>query len=136
MEAMTSGGRLGFDMPYSPRGCDMRWFSDEEICEILTRFEKVLLLGDSTMRNLAVAFSILLRRDLVNGGRTTWVEPQDGIDCRCARPFETSKCAFYSPVSTRVLWKQDPDSVMCSPEGRGGFECEQRDVTLNAVGLT
>ena len=124
LEAMTAGGRLGFDTPFSPQGCDMRWYSEEEMCDILTRFEKIYILGDSMMRNVAVAFSVLLRKDLVMGGRANWVDlPDDlGTDCKCAQPFETRKCAYYSAVSTRVVWNNDPDSVSCSHEGRGGFE--------------
>ena len=49
LEAMSSGGRIGHDAPYMPRGCDMRWFSTEEICEILSRFEKVIIVGDSML---------------------------------------------------------------------------------------
>jgi hypothetical protein len=46
LHAMSSGGRIGYDAPYMPRGCDMRWFTSEEICEILGRFEKVVIVGD------------------------------------------------------------------------------------------
>ena len=102
----------------------MRWFDSNEICDILARFEKVFILGDSMMRNVAVALSVLLRKDLVMGGRATWLDlPEDlGSDCKCAQPFETRKCAYYSTVSTRVIWKNDPESVSCSSKGRGGFE--------------
>ena len=124
LEAMSSGGRIGFDAPFSPRGCDMRWFDENEICDILTRYEKIFILGDSMMRNVAVAFSVLLRKDFVLGGRATWLDlPGDlGSDCKCAQPFETRKCAYYSTVSSRVVWNNDPDSMSCSREGRGGFE--------------
>ncbi|KAL9050140.1 MAG: hypothetical protein Q9162_006811 [Coniocarpon cinnabarinum] len=124
LEAMTTGGRLGFDAPFSPKGCDMRWFSADEICSILTRFERIFILGDSMMRNVAVALSVILRQDFVMGGRANWVDlPDDfGTDCKCTQPFETRKCAYYSTVSTRVVWNNDPDSVSCSRGGRGGFE--------------
>lgn len=124
LEAMSTGGRLGFDAPFSPRGCDMRWYSNDEICGILTKFEKIFILGDSMMRNVAVALSIIQRKDLVNGGRTTWASAGEGVDCRCAGPFETSKCAFYSTVSSRVIYREDPQSMYCNKKGRGGFECE------------
>lgn len=130
MDAMTGGGRIGFDAPFSPRDCDMRWFSTEEICEIMGRFEKVFILGDSIMRNVAVAFHILLRADLVDGGRTTWADnPWEVVDCRCAGPFETSKCAFFSAVSTRVVRRHDPESLVCKDD-MGGIECEFSSVCI------
>lgn len=44
LQAMASGGRRGIDAPYSPRGCDMRWFSTNEVCSILSRYVPRLLL--------------------------------------------------------------------------------------------
>lgn len=59
--AMSSGGRIGNDAPYMPRGCDKRWFTTEEICEILSRFEKVVTLEDSMMRHVIGSFNVLIR---------------------------------------------------------------------------
>ena len=70
--AMSSGGRIGNDAPYLPRGCDMRWFSTEEICEILGRFEKVIILGDSMMRHVTGSINVLIRKDLGYGAVTDW----------------------------------------------------------------
>ena len=67
LEAMSGGGRIGFDTPYTPRGCDMRWFTTEEICEILGRFDKVVFLGDSMIRHIVGALNVLLRKDLGYG---------------------------------------------------------------------
>lgn len=38
LTAMTSGGRRGVDAPYAPRGCDMRWFTTDEVCKLLSKF--------------------------------------------------------------------------------------------------
>lgn len=70
--AMSGGGRIGFDAPFMPRGCDMRWFSTEEICEILGRFEKVIILGDSMMRHVIGSINVLVRKDLGYGAVTDW----------------------------------------------------------------
>lgn len=123
LEAMSYGGRIGFDAPFSPRGCDMRWFSGEEICEIMTRFEKIMIVGDSTMRNLAVALHVYLRADLIHGGRVTWVEDEESRDCHCSGPFDASKCQIYSTVNSRVVWDHDPQSMICNGVDRGGFDC-------------
>lgn len=70
--AMASGGRIGHDAPYMPRGCDMRWFSTEEICEILSRFEKVIFVGDSMVRHIIGSLNVLIRKDLGYGAVTDW----------------------------------------------------------------
>ena len=72
LTAMTSGGRIGNDSPYLPRGCDMRWFSTDEICEILSRFEKVVVVGDSMMRHVIGSINVLIRKDLGYGAVTDW----------------------------------------------------------------
>ena len=72
LTAMSSGGRVGHDAPYMPRGCDMRWFSAEEICEILSRFEKVIIIGDSMMRHVIGSINVLIRKDLGYGAVTDW----------------------------------------------------------------
>ena len=72
LTAMSSGGRIGHDAPYMPRGCDMRWFSTEEVCEILGRFEKVIIVGDSMMRHVIGSINVLARKDLGYGAVTDW----------------------------------------------------------------
>lgn len=123
MTAMSGGGRIGFDAPYQPRGCDMRWFTSAEICEILGRFGRVSILGDSMMRNMAAAMFTLLRADLENGGRASWVPDPEGIDCRCQGAFEHSQCDFHSALSSSLVWTFDPTSMTC-PQSAGGVECE------------
>jgi hypothetical protein len=73
LTAMSSGGRIGNDAPYMPRGCDMRWFSTEEICEVLRRFSRVVIVGDSMMRHLAGSINVLLRKDLGYGAVKTGI---------------------------------------------------------------
>lgn len=63
---------MGFDQPYLPLKCDMRWFSTEEVCEIFSRFEKVIVVGDSMMRHVVGALNVLLRKDLGYGAVTNW----------------------------------------------------------------
>ena len=55
-----------------PRGCDMRWFTTEEVCEILGRFERVVLVGDSMLRHIMGSINILLRQDIGYGAVTDW----------------------------------------------------------------
>ena len=72
LTAYTSGGRIGKNAPFMSRGCDMRWYTTEEVCEILGRFEKVIILGDSMMRHVVGAMNVLVRKDLGYGAVTDW----------------------------------------------------------------
>lgn len=72
LAAMSSGGRVGRDAPYLPRGCDMQWFDTWEVCDILGRYSQVVLVGDSMLRHVIGALNILIREDLGYGGVTDW----------------------------------------------------------------
>lgn len=72
LDAFSGGGRIGFDAPFMPRDCDMRWYATEEVCDILGRFEKVIVVGDSMMRHVVGAMNVLLRKDLGYGAVTGW----------------------------------------------------------------
>lgn len=72
LAAVSGGGRVGFDAPFIPRGCDMRWYTTEEVCEILSRFERVIVVGDSMMRHVVGAINVLLRKSLGYGAVTNW----------------------------------------------------------------
>jgi hypothetical protein len=72
LDAFSGGGRIGFNAPFIPRSCDMRWFTTEEVCEIFSRFEKIIVVGDSMMRHVVGALNVLLRKDLGYGAVTGW----------------------------------------------------------------
>lgn len=72
LDAMAGGGRIGRDAPYMPRGCDMRWFTSDEVCEILGRFNRVILVGDSMIRHVIGSINIFLRQDIGYGAVTDW----------------------------------------------------------------
>lgn len=130
---MASGGRIGHDAPYMPRGCDMRWFSTEEICEILSRFEKVVILGDSMMRHVIGSLNVLIRKDLGYGAVTDWnFTPEERWvirtslfmaklwlsslyrkDCFCNYQFNIKACSIQGIYKTSDVVKHDPDSLAC-----------------------
>lgn len=114
LRAMAWGGRLGVDAPYSPRDCDMRWFSTSEICAILSRFSRINIVGDSMMRNLAIAMHIFTRADLVNGGRADWREDPEGHDCSCQGVFDDRSCTLHAIASTSLARDASPGSIVCS----------------------
>ncbi|KAI9819158.1 MAG: hypothetical protein M1827_007314 [Pycnora praestabilis] len=114
LTAMSSGGRIGNDAPYMPRGCDMRWFSTEEVCEILSRFEKVIIVGDSMMRHVIGSLNVLIRKDLGYGAVTGWnFSPQERQDCFCNYQFNVKACSIQGIFKTADVVKNDPDSVAC-----------------------
>ena len=111
--AMSNGGRVGIDAPYMPHGCDMRWFSNDELCEILSRFSLVYMIGDSMIRSNALAMHSILRRDLVRGQNTGWLPDPEGQDCSCARAWESSKCGWNGVFATSYVIQSDPKSLYC-----------------------
>lgn len=72
LEAMSNGGRPGYDMPYIPQGCDMRWYDTPEACAVLDKFSHVFIIGDSLQRHLTNALYAVLRQDMGYGGITDW----------------------------------------------------------------
>lgn len=134
LKAVSGGGRPGMDMPYEPRGCDMRWFSTEEICDIMSRFETIWIVGDSMMRNLAVALHVFLRADLNEGPRAQWKKEPDGLDCHCKAPFETGACLWYVAMSTKSVWENVPaglpHSIKCPKDNMAFVECKYAQLHL------
>jgi len=115
LEAMSNGGRPGYDMPYIPLGCDMRWYSSREACGILDRFSHVLVVGDSLQRHVITALYMLLRQDVGLGGIRDW-ELGDGVTmeapskefCMCSGMLNTHNCS--DRVIERYAWAQGNDS--------------------------
>jgi hypothetical protein len=99
---MSNGGRVGFDAPYTPRGetdttmldaanspdCHYRWYSVEEICMIMDRFDAVVFIGDSFLQSIYNGLSILLRRDLAAGALA-----ESSDNCRCDFQFINPDCS-------------------------------------------
>ncbi|APA15952.1 hypothetical protein sscle_15g107220 [Sclerotinia sclerotiorum 1980 UF-70] len=113
--AMASGGRIGFDAPYMPRGCDFRWFTSEEMCEIFGRFEKVMVIGDSMLRHVLGCFNIFLRKDIGYGAVTDWnFSTQERKECFCNEQFDVKACSVQGIYKTSDVETHDPGSISCS----------------------
>ena len=115
LRAMTDGGRRGFDAPYVPNGCDMRWFTTVELCKILSRFERVHVIGDSMMRNLAVGMNTMLRADLIEGPHISYTPDPEGFDCRCEGAFAGARCLFNAAFSSKLVWDKDEGAPIVCP---------------------
>ncbi|KIV78900.1 hypothetical protein PV11_06502 [Exophiala sideris] len=115
LSAFSGGGRIGFDRPFIPLDCDMRWFTTEEVCSILSRFEKVIVVGDSMMRHVVGALNVLLRKDLGYGAVTNWnFDEQELQECFCNHQMDVKSCSVQGIFSTSSVLQQDPSSLACS----------------------
>lgn len=122
---MSWGGRAGFDKPYIPDGCDLRWYSVDEICFVLSRFSHVYIVGDSLQRMLTQALFILLRQDLGLGGVAAWElkrrQPEPGQttnikDCLCEDQIRRHECSDSYPRSMRELAAESGERICQSDE--------------------
>ncbi|KAK5073791.1 hypothetical protein LTR64_007071 [Lithohypha guttulata] len=117
LRAFSGGGRIGFDAPYMPRDCDMRWYSTEEVCEIFSRFEKVIVVGDSLIRHVVGALNVLLRKDLGYGAVTGWnFGEEESQKCFCTHQMDVKACSVQGIYRTSDVLLHDPDSFAC-PHG-------------------
>ncbi|KAI0154171.1 hypothetical protein GGR57DRAFT_492251 [Xylariaceae sp. FL1272] len=133
LRAMSSGGRIGRDAPYNARGCDMRWFSTTEACEILGRFSQVILVGDSMLRHVIGALNIIMREDIGYGGVTNWnfntherretipmryaanviLTTRNRYRCFCNDQFDVTECSVQGIFKTADVLENDPGSLAC-----------------------
>jgi hypothetical protein len=97
LASLSEGGRHGFDRPYTPRTCQYRWFTTAEICMILSRFEKILFVGDDALKLVYGAFNILLRENIALGALREWeMEKREReYECQCNEQFERPACWGY-----------------------------------------
>ena len=92
----------------------MRWFTSEEVCEILSRFEKVIIVGDSMMRHVIGSINVLIRKDLGYGAVTDWnFSPEERsvlfqlLMVTCAnQPIDEIASAITSLMSRRAPSKE------------------------------
>lgn len=112
----------------------MKWFTTQEICEVLSHYKSIRVVGDSLTRQLMVAMHILLREDTVEGGRATWRDdnPEEIVtwspdnktksvmeaqDCRCKTLFSRgSRCMWHEAIDTNQIFNDDPKTMKCGPE--------------------
>lgn len=74
LASVSDGGRRGFQAPYAARTCDYRFYSTAQVCEILSRFEDVIFLGDSMTRHIVGALAMLLRENVEFGAQAQWID--------------------------------------------------------------
>lgn len=105
----------------------MRWYTTPETCEILSRFEKVIFVGDSMMRHVVGALNVLFRADLGYGAVTGWnFDDEETEKCFCMHQMDVKACSVQGVYRTSDVLSHDPESFKCPKstqkvKGKGGM---------------
>ncbi|KAI2845990.1 hypothetical protein CAN33_008205 [Aspergillus niger] len=132
LNAMSNGGRHGFDAAYTSQGkchidcfaprCSYRWFTSAEVCDILLKFDGIVFVGDDTLADTYAGFNILLREDLATGSLREWeISKGHGHDCRCESQFTSSLCLPLRITSSDEVYAQEGSSATRRP-----YTCSSR----------
>ncbi len=116
LEAMSGGGRHGFDAPFHPAGCHYRWYTTPEICMILERFDAIIFIGDDMIKNIYAAFNMLLRENIALGGLKQWdMKESERETCRCDNQITRPECDKYTVTNSEDVRKNDIGSGHPNP---------------------
>ncbi|OJJ76365.1 hypothetical protein ASPBRDRAFT_406209 [Aspergillus brasiliensis CBS 101740] len=122
LNAMSSGGRHGFDAAYTSQGCSYRWFTSAEVCDILRKFDGIVFVGDDTLADIYAGFNILLREDLATGSLREWeINKGHGHECRCESQFTSASCLPLRITSSDEVYAQEGSSATRRP-----YTCSSR----------
>ena len=123
LDAMSGGGRHGFDKPYFPAGCHYRWYSTAEICMILERFDAVVFVGDDSLKPIYAAFNVLLREDMATGGLKQWELNEGQRDaCKCDNQLAKPECSSHLIMDSEMVREKKEDGI-----GHGSpFACDRK----------
>lgn len=84
------------------------------MCNIFSRFDRITFVGDAALRHAAQALNVLLRNDLVDGGRAIWNADRAAPDCDCNRVFEEPRCASVAAVNAQEVLEHAPATIPCA----------------------
>lgn len=116
LEAMSGGGRHGFDAPFHPAGCHYRWYTTPEICMILERFDAIVFIGDDMIKHTYAAFNMLLRANIALGGLKQWdMKDNERESCRCDNQITRQECVKYTVTDSEDVRKNDIGSGHPNP---------------------
>ncbi|PKY01401.1 hypothetical protein P168DRAFT_312551 [Aspergillus campestris IBT 28561] len=122
LNAMSNGGRHGFDAAYTSQGCSYRWFSVSQVCDVLQKFDGVVFIGDESLADIYAGFNILLRQNLESGSLKDWEFSKDQAEkCKCDSQFTSPVCAPLRITSSDQAYQQDGPAAERSP-----YRCSTR----------
>ncbi|KAE8350095.1 hypothetical protein BDV28DRAFT_139783 [Aspergillus coremiiformis] len=108
LNAMSNGGRHGFDEAYTSNGCFYRWYTNSEVCGILQKFGALVFVGDESLADVYAGFNILLRGDLATGAmRKSEMTKEQIKKCRCGAQFTSASCLPLRVTSSDQAEKQN-----------------------------
>ncbi|CAD6568399.1 MAG: hypothetical protein ASARMPREDX12_001397 [Alectoria sarmentosa] len=121
LEAMSGGGRHGFEKPYFPAGCHYRWYSTPEICMILERFDAIVFIGDDSLKPIYAAFNMLLRENMAIGSLKQWELNESRRDtCSCDNQLTKPECSSHMIMESQTVREKDDGDGHKSP-----FYCDR-----------
>jgi len=122
LEALSGGGRHGFDAAFFPAGCHYRWYTIAEICMILDRFDAIVFIGDDTLQHIYAAFNMLLRGNIAWGGLKQWnLKDNERDSCRCDNQVMKGECSSHTVTSSSEVRENDGGS-----SHRGPYYCDRK----------
>lgn len=93
--------------------CAYRWFSVEEMCFILERFDGVVFIGDESLETVYSGFNILLRQDLALGAlELESMDPMLQAECRCDNQYIKQDCRTHYKLDSKGA---SPDKHIGAP---------------------
>ncbi|KAI9741389.1 MAG: hypothetical protein M1834_003106 [Cirrosporium novae-zelandiae] len=118
LEALSGGGRHGFNTPFHPRGCHYRWYTTPEVCMILSRFSHIVFIGDDLMSQIYAGFNILLRENMALGAFKQWeMSEEERMACRCENQFVKAECRKFAVSKSEEVRRGDAESDYTSLYG-------------------
>ena len=122
LEAMSGGGRHGFEAPYSSVGCHYRWYSTSEICMILERFDAIVFIGDEMIRHIYAGINMLLRENIAMGSLKQWqLKENERAGCRCENQLIKPECSMHAVTHNLAVRDNDAGSTHKSP-----YHCDRK----------
>ncbi|KAL1883694.1 hypothetical protein Plec18167_002701 [Paecilomyces lecythidis] len=113
---MSNGKHHGAGTSYDPQGCHYRWFSTGEICDVLSRFDGVVFVGDGPLFSIYAALNILLRENLASGSLKQWdMSSKQVEECECDKQFSNSQCLAFRVGSSEEVYTYDGKASNRSP---------------------
>lgn len=100
----------------------MRWYDTSEVCDIVSKFDVIYIIGDSMARHLAQTMNVFLRADLVEGARATWEGSgrngpggPNGLNCRCREVISDKMCFLtgFAAIGTEEVSRNAPETFKC-----------------------
>ncbi|KAK9452883.1 hypothetical protein V1511DRAFT_463726 [Dipodascopsis uninucleata] len=121
LSSMSNGGRIGLDAPYHSKDCSLWWHSTEQTCNVLSRFCRVIFIGDDMHSGIFGGLMTLLREDIAYGSVRRWdYKLYDQVDCFCDNAYhEDDLCRDIRIKSLKEIQDHDPDLIKCDRQLAG-----------------